>query len=46
MALLDPNVVLRADIRTLGRGAPAEIRGAAAIADRARLGQLNLAVLD
>jgi RNA polymerase sigma-70 factor (ECF subfamily) len=35
MALLDPNVVLRADVRALGRGAPAEIRGAAAIAERA-----------
>ena len=35
MSLLDPNIVLRADHRVLGRGGPAEIRGAAAIAERA-----------
>src|SRR6266571_6889744 len=34
MSLLDPNIVLRADHRVLGRGEPAEIRGAAAIAER------------
>ena len=35
MSLLDPNIVLRADRRALGRGGPAEIRGAAVIAERA-----------
>jgi RNA polymerase sigma-70 factor (ECF subfamily) len=35
MSLLDPNIVLRADRHVLGRGAPAELRGAAAIAERA-----------
>ena len=35
MSLLDPNIVLRADHRVLGRGGPAEIRDAAAIAERA-----------
>jgi len=35
MSLLDPNIVLHADHRALGRGGPAEIRGAAAIAERA-----------
>jgi RNA polymerase sigma factor (sigma-70 family) len=35
MSLLDPNIVLRADHRVMGRGGPAEIRDAAAIAERA-----------
>jgi len=35
MSLLDPNIVLRADHRVLGRGGPTEIRSAAAIAERA-----------
>jgi hypothetical protein len=35
MSLLDPNIVLRADHRALGRRGPTEIRDAAAIAGRA-----------
>jgi RNA polymerase sigma-70 factor (ECF subfamily) len=35
MSILDPNIVLRADRRALGRGAAAEIHDAAAIAERA-----------
>src|SRR5438876_1193351 len=35
MSLLDPNIVLRADQRVLGRGGPVGIRDAAAIAERA-----------
>ena len=35
MSLLDPNIVLRADRRALGPSGPAEIRDAAAIAERA-----------
>jgi RNA polymerase sigma factor (sigma-70 family) len=43
MSLLDPNIVLRADHRVPGRGGPAEIRDAAAIARRAVKGRARAA---
>ena len=43
LAVLDPDVVLRSDPAALSRGAPTEIRGAAAIANRAAKGSARAA---